>query len=711
MKKIISLFFVISVLLTGCSDPHKYNEETDKQCLKDIEEKRNPSQTLLKALKGDASPKIIEQLLDLGAQPNITVGKDKVPIISYAKSPKAIYIIYKEIKENLSIESKSGKTPLFYYETPELCKAYIDAVVDHTEMGTYQNPLTQKIIQITPQTVMKQLLTHKDDYKRSPLFYAKNKELIDYWISMGCDLNAPDQYGKNVLIYQLADKSYSDENIKYLIEQKANVNFNEGKGKLTPLAVALSSNRSKDIVNLLISKGAKLENYNNTSNFYFHVNTPEQVEFLKSKNLSPDIETTNGLRIKIPAIKSNNVEISEDESCVVKSPLAKAVVKNNLELTKALLKAGANPVNSYAIIDNAFSTKVSVLRYSITINKNKEIRDLLIEHGALKTFDANKIIEDLLSETPEKLDSALICLLLKNNFNLLKNEEIKNALKSAQGLDLSLAIEALKEDKNLDPAATEELFLFFFQQNDIPSLLKMISYGFNINQKSSNGTILREKILAKDELEYTNKNFLHNLELLLKLGLDVNDKDSKGKTLFDLLLSSSDDINIKDMYIDTWKTIIDKTKNLNGSYINEYTEEKETSISRLLELKIDVNVIEYFLSKGGSTSTAKGHNILWDILDNPFRNKSEDLIITIINHSTDLDTKLNKKPILIHVLDGNRAVSIKVIEALAKKLKNPHEACYVDSIFQGDEPDQITPIKKAKSINRPDIVKFLESLK
>lgn len=664
MKKITLYTLVLtSVFLSGCFDSHQYNKDTDKECLTDIKNGGNPSEILLKALRGDASPSVIKKTIESGGDPNVTVGKSHIPIVVYAKSPKAVKIILDEIGDGEIKSDKIGRTPLFFYGTKDLCEAYIDGIVDNTQMGVYTNMLTEKEFEVTPDSVKSSLLKTTDKYKRTPLFYAQNREIIDYWISNGKNINSMDSYGKNPLLFQLGNNSYYNADIiAYFIEKGSSVNVGLENGNITPLGEVLRSQRGKNIFDLLVSKGAKLENSKNTSNLFYYVTSPEQIKFLKDNNLSPDIETTNGFSVKIPNCELTDIGYVWDNKAIVKSPLAKAVVDSNSKIVEALLNAGANAATAYININNK---DVSVLRYSLFISKNIEITNFLLAHNASMCKDINTIFSDII-EHNNNIDNDILFKLLKTNPDVLKTT---NGIK---------------------------LFKNFLKNNNSDYLKELISLGFNINGKNTEGKFVWEDLLCFGSFmdEYDSK----KLELLLNLGLDVNLKNSSGRTLLERAVYN-DDI-IKKIPLEVWKSIVDKTRNLNEKIDNK------TIISYLVDSGCSEDKIEYYLEKGGKLNNANGENIIWDMFSSWVKKHSDNIILTIIRHSDNFDKKVNGKTIIIHALEEKRSVSLEIIKALSKKMKSPTQ-----SGSYGIMSENISPIELARKLKRDDIKQYLMSLK
>lgn len=666
MKKIILYALVpISVLLCGCYYSHQYNEETDRECLTDIQNGVNPSEILFKALKGNASPDVITMAIENGGNPAVTIGKLHVPIIAYAKSPKAIKIILDEIGYGEVSCDDLGRTPLFFYETGDLCEAYINGVIENTRMGVYTNMLTDKVFEVTPDTVREDIMKKNDKYGRNPLFYARNREIIDYWLSNGKNINSVDSHGKNPLLYQLGDDNYYNADVMtYFLEKGANVNMGLKEGNITPLGEILRSKRGKDAYDMLISKGAKLENFKNTSNLYYYVISSEQIDLLKDSNLSPNIETSNGFLVRIPEFYLRDIGFVADNKAIVKSPLAKFVVEGNTRIVEALLKAGAKAGSACININDK---EVSVLRYSLFIGKNMDITNLLLSYDAAMCKDINAIFSDSVSYS-EEIDSSVLIKLIKSNPDVLKTES---------GI---------------------KLFKEFFKRGDIDSVKELIAMGFDINGKNAEGELLWEDVLDFGDFVYRGESepFIKNFKLLLSLGVDVDLKGSGKETIFEKIISSSE--VIKKLPFDIWKSLIGKTKKLND------TIRSKTVISYIVNSECSSEKVEYYLKNGGTLNNADGENVIWNMIV-PWRDYPEDIVLTLIRYSDNFDKKVKGKTIITHALERSD-ISLEIIRALSKKMKSP-----IQPGAYGIMGKNISPISIAREIGRDDIKQYLMSFR
>lgn len=658
MKKIynnIILSLLTLLILGGCSDPHQYNKEADKTCEAKLQSSADFNELLLYALKSDASPSTIKNILKKGASPTVTVGKEELPIICFAKSPKAIKILYNAHPENKEkhgpaeiMFNDTRQIPLFHYQSSELCETYLEAVLNNVEYGEYEINLggESKRFPLTKERVLDHILTQKDSHDRNALFYAKNKEMVDYWLSKGYDLNTSDKNGNNVLSYCIGiDETCNIEFLEYLIVKGADVNFGKKDGRITPLGRALLANRNVDIINFLISRGAKIENIENASNLYYCVQNPKQVEFLKQKGISPNVVTTNGIYISV-----------NDNNYIARTPLARAVGKNfSLETIESLINAGAEPQKAFFTLNNV---KFSALNFSVSVLRNQNLTELLLKHGAAESFDINKVLNYLVEKKDTKAVSRLIEL----------------------GVNPTLC------------ANQDKIFNLFLSKNDIPNLKKMIDGGYDINKKS-----------LKD---YTSVSFFENENLadklrkfntLIEIGYDVNRRGEDGDYILDDVLNEFSDININNISINAFEKII---KNSSALKDKGYT---RNCLKKILGRKnLRTESLDVFLENCPSLDM----NILRSSLINIFKFESsipESTIISLIKHIDDLNDKIENTTMIGYALDYDD-VSLDIIKAISEKMYFPT----TPTNYKYD--NNINPIDIAKKLGRNDIVEFFKQV-
>ena len=686
MKKYIIISVILASLFSGCSDPHVYNTEADKKCEAQLQTSTNLNELLLFALKQDASPSTIKKILKQGASAATTVGKEEIPIICYAKSPKAIKIVYKAHPENQEkkgpsevLFNKSLNTPLFHYQSPELCEAYFERVVLDVDYGDYEINIDGEVkkFSLTMERVLKKLLDQKDNYERGPLFYAKTKDMVNYWIDRkGRNLNIADKYGNNVLGYNIKNGNEDIEFLKHLIAKGADVNFGIDKGKATPLVIAIANNGSKelielliakgadvnagedkenitplgyallhnkgkDIIELLISKGAKVENIATTSNLFYCVQTPEHVQFLKGKGLSPDIATQYGFYIKVG-----------DNKYVAQTPLAKAVgQKLSLNTIQALIDAGADVSQAFLTLGKL---KISAYNFAVTVLKDNNIADLLLKNGAVKSCDIGTVLGYFAEEGNVKMVSEL----------------------------LNLGVSIDNSSKSID-----KVFDLLLESGDVVNLKKLIANGCDINKKEI------EKHTSRFS-DGTLSNKIKKFDIFIELGYDVNRRNENGKNILDEVMNDFNSINLGTVSRDSFELIVKNTTALKD---RGYANDKLKEI--LSEKNLRTEILEAFLKN----CTAIDQNILRSALISSlddFSSVNESAIITLVKHIDDLNDKIQGKTLIGYALEYKN-ISLEIIKAISEKMYFPN----TPTAFRYGENKQ--PSEIAKELGRNDIAEFL----
>ena len=197
-------------------------------------------------------PKIVEALLERGADPNLKDDRKKLPILlctshteyDYKKSKEIVQILDALLKNKADVNVRDiygGITPLMnsvYIGNSEITKKLIDSGAD-VNIGTVNNvwsPLTKAI-------------------------HNENVDIVKMLIDNGADVNFVDSSGETPLL--LAVESGKVELVEMLLEADADVNQFIRKGNETVLDVAEELKDNEDpikygeIVDLLISYDAE----------------------------------------------------------------------------------------------------------------------------------------------------------------------------------------------------------------------------------------------------------------------------------------------------------------------------------------------------------------------------------------------------------------------------------------------------------------------
>ncbi len=597
MKRIIAILSVSTLVLSGCFDSREYNKEADKKCEAELKTTTNLDELLLFALDSDASPSTIKKILKKGASPICTVDEKDIPIICFAKSPNALKIMFQADPEHqekdgplVLVERASRNLPLFYLQSPELCEAYINLRLDNVDYNSeaYVGSVEGgKTTTLTREKVRNHLINLKDEKSRSPLFYAKNNAMIDYWLANGNKINDADSNKDNVLGYSISNNETCQiERLKYLISKGADVNFGMERANATPLARALQFNRSKEILEFLISNGAKIENIKNTSNLFYYVQNTEQIEFLQGKGLSADIITGNGFYVRGGGVRY-----------VVRTPLAKAIAnKKSIDVLKGLISAGAKVEDANFEYKNG---KVSALYFAASVLEDHELTNFLMENGGEKSFDIEKV------------------------FSLfVKNEDNKMITKA-----LELGVMP-KEAKNLD-----KLFDVLLEKSDIPNMEKVLKAGYDINRHN-----------LRDYLNKSEGNPNAVFDFLIMHGFDVNKRDSYG-SVFDRVMNNFSDINIGSVSPQAFEQIVKKTSALKD---RGYAKKKLSEIVSCEGLRPEI--LNIFLDNCKSVDSGTIRDVLIRIFQSG-STVSESTIISLIEHVDDFNSKVNGKTMIGYALE------------------------------------------------------------
>jgi len=179
----------------------------------------------------------------------------------------------------------------------------------------------------------------KDEYGRTPLHYAKNKDVVDLLIKAGADVKVRAGNGDRPL--DVASRLGDKEIVDLLIKAGAEVNAKDRLG-----FTLLHSISNKEIVDLLIKAGANVNSKSRSGLFPLH--------FARDKGV-----------IDLLIIAGANVDAKSNSG---KSPLHSAV---RVEKVKLLIEAGAN-------VNTRDKRGATPLHYA----RDKQVVDLLIKAGA-----------------------------------------------------------------------------------------------------------------------------------------------------------------------------------------------------------------------------------------------------------------------------------------------------------------------------------------
>lgn len=365
---------------------------------------------------------------------------------------------------------------------------------------------------------------------------AGNLEALKQAVAAGADVHATLDDGKNAIVL-LATRCGNDDKAvaigEYLLEHKVDMNQRFSLQNNTPLLFAAYKGKYK-LFKFLRKNGANPTIKNDNGDTILHL-----LHFLGNRVTDDDIKycLRAGLLIDEP----------QEEG---ETPLHKAVMRGNVHVARLLLDNGAS-VDAQC---NRFWTSLHVAARK----GDTAMAELLLERGAninAKKSDGYTALH--LAALNGHSDTAKL-LLERGADTSLKNKEGKTPLDLAKSQDHQQIVEWIKAQESPEEASTQEFFAAIEGNNPF-KVIEMITAGFDINARKSDGTtpliraiecgnrliaeLLLEKkadINAQNEdgnsalhTAILNCNLMMLAELLSK-GAEVNVKNKHGKTPLDL---------------------------------------------------------------------------------------------------------------------------------------------------------------------------------
>ena len=522
------------------------NAKIAKECLTqqpELIKYCNIHELLYKAVEND-NTRVVEFLLEQGANPNIQSGILKKTPLGIATLNDNFFIVKELIKYNANVNIPSmlfGATPLEIavtngnYEIAELLlanKANPNAYDLMFGTTVLQNAINENDLRMVKLLLNNQFNNHPDvNFKAhfftlSPLENAiehGNGEIVAMLLAHGANVNpyslsnytplhrAIDKennklYDINSVIESILDENdniddYDDDTlentncddtinsceensiIKMLINKGANVNANIIITHETPLSLSMFYD-NMEIAKLLIKTGA---NVNHQSGIIFNRSSLLKIATEDYQREMQMLLIQNGANIDITVKNDDSIECNLLQS---------AVLNNDYKITELLLKKGANP-NAF----NSFKNKPAIL-YAIAKN-NPHILELLLNNEANPNItypgDYKPIIYSILQQSPHMVKSLIQHGATIDHYSII----FGSTLKLTHELH-NLTIGKLIVPKSKD---TDEYLANGINEKNTDAVAFLLCCGANLNDKHLNE--LSKKPEFNKEITLIFNDYLH----------------------------------------------------------------------------------------------------------------------------------------------------------------------------------------------------------
>lgn len=263
------------------------------------------------------SPGTIRLLLNNGADPYTVNDFDQTPVVLSLKNPKSLEI-YMSYRVNPNLANSKHQTLL-----------HSAIMQNNTEAADILKRHNADI-------------NYKDNSGRSAIFYAQTPETLKWLINNKANINLTDKNGQTALHYNVINNN--TDIIKYLLKYKAEPNIKDNN-QLTPLVYA----KTIKIMKLLLDNGADPNIITSKGNTLLHnvtkTNNLKGVYYLLQAKANPNIPDKNG---KLPIEYAANQDIYTlllgfGTNPNYKNYLKQALITKNYNNTSNLLECGANP--------------------------------------------------------------------------------------------------------------------------------------------------------------------------------------------------------------------------------------------------------------------------------------------------------------------------------------------------------------------------------
>ena len=346
---------------------------------------RNKNTALMSAAQSNADPRVIEVLLDAGAELEARNQRGSTAL-HYAAMDNVPEVVELLIKKGADIEALNHekKTPLYYAKHN---KNLNDTHIIDLLTKKSEEPETEPAPQETPTPSPAQERQETETPPKNLLDVCEKgspEEILEF-INHGANVNAANRNGTTPLMSAAQHNNF--EAVKTLIENSADVNAKNKTGN-TPLHFAAQFN-SPETVRLLIENHADVNTTNKTNNTPLHLavgfNSPEVVLELLNAGARFDIQNNkNQTPLEIAKTKTK-LQNSEALRRMLKPELQ----KNFLKICRSGTEAEISEALAAGVSPNTKSKDLSsALMFAARYNTAEAV-DILLKAGAY--IDAQNI--------------------------------------------------------------------------------------------------------------------------------------------------------------------------------------------------------------------------------------------------------------------------------------------------------------------------------
>ncbi|NVO20245.1 MAG: ankyrin repeat domain-containing protein [Bacteroidetes bacterium] len=380
------------------------------------------------------------------------------------------------------------------------------------------------------------------------------------------------------------EKNYAkvnEEVVDYLIDNNANLNYNQSEEQNTPLLLAILSGKD-NIVQVLLNNDAEVSKRNSDGNTAMHLAAMNSkyaiiLQILQKKG-DVNVQNNEGYTPSMFCVSATNSNVYDRITTLrilftagadfsIKNSKGEDVIKlAELEADSSVVSYVRNPDLDYAVL--------------FLFNREKEVYDYV---NSDRFIPNKKYVQDysLLDVAAIKNKTDLIELLLSKGENINSIGYVgMTPLMNASYYDKQEALETLiNHGANVDYQIQEQNYNrgktalhFAVEEGYLPIAIKLINNDANPNLKDDTGNT---------PLHYSaEKGFIYITKYLLKSGAKINESSKDGSTPL-MLAAENNNLNVVKLL--TYNKADLKIKNSNGETVLDIvTENKNAELQRFL---------------------------------------------------------------------------------------------------------------------------------